>query len=94
MANRSSDRNTRPGGLRRDETRPTGLRYDETRRRPIAGENQEFDRLFRELLSVRGRYEQLRIAGGPLAERAVMLDRLHDVRARFAQLRLHDGLIS
>ncbi len=40
----------------------------------------EFGTLFNELLATRAQYESLRMSGGPLGERATMLDRLHTIR--------------
>lgn len=47
----------------------------------------EFGRLFNELLDARTQYESLRIAGGPFGERATMLGRLHSLRRDMDQLR-------
>ena len=46
-----------------------------------------FDDLLAELSRTRSRYEELRVGGGPLADRAETLARLHSLRSAIAELR-------
>ena len=47
----------------------------------------DFAPAFRELLTTRAQYEALRISDGSFFERAVLLDRLHELRSDMAQVR-------
>lgn len=49
--------------------------------------NPTFESLLMELSATRSAYEQLRVANGPLADRAATLTRLHDLRSEIAGLR-------
>jgi len=47
----------------------------------------EFAPLFNELLATRARYETLRVGNGPLLERSLLLDELHQLRYRMSLAR-------
>lgn len=46
-----------------------------------------FDALLAEMAGARARYEFLRVGDGSLEERAILLDRLHTLRAQMAEAR-------
>jgi hypothetical protein len=46
-----------------------------------------FDALLAEMAGARAHYEVLRVGGGSLEERAILLGRLHTLRARMAEVR-------
>ncbi len=68
--------------------RPAG----KPRRRPSATRPPEgdFKPLFTELMKTRWQYEAMRSSDGSLLERAVMIDRLQELRADLARARSRD----
>jgi len=54
------------------------------RTNPVSSPSAEFRPLFRELLSTRAQYEALRSSDGAFFERAVLVDRLHELRSGLA----------
>ncbi len=70
---------------RRRDKRPGSMRRQRTDATHPAGD--EFRPLFNELMKTRWQYEAIRSSDGSLLERAVMLDRLQDLRADLARAR-------
>lgn len=73
--------------------RPPGRSERSAERRPGPASRDDFERLFRELAEARLAYDAMRNARAPLADRAVLRTRLHELRAALAGAR-HHGAVS
>ncbi len=71
---------------RRRDNRP-GTKPRQRTTRPVADDTRP---LFHELMKTRWQYEAVRSSDGSLLERAVMLDRLQELRADLARARRGD----